>query len=115
MLRHLLEQFVQHPHAVVFDHDALGGVFFLQFQQELVVDLVRIVQDFDHDVVFPEALVAEFLDPLFALDDEGLFARVEIRILQRILYKLGLTCLQKTGKQVDGHFLGHITQLRTGA
>ena len=80
-----------------------------------IFDLVRVIQDLDHDIVFPETLVAELLDPLFALDDESLLPRVEIRILQRILYKLGLTCLQKTGKQVDGHFFGHITLLRTDA
>ena len=79
----------------------------LELRQEFDDDLVRVIEDLDHDVVFPEALVPEFLDPLFALDDEGLLACVEVRVFQRILYEFCLACLQKTGKQVYGHFLSH--------
>ena len=101
VLGHIVIQVIQHPHAVVFQHHPLGVVLHLQLGQIIGVQLAFVLQHLDEHIGRGKQVGVVLLHALFAQQQQGALAGVEALVFQRLLNELGLTGLQKAGKQID--------------
>ena len=100
-------QILQQPHAVVLnDHTACTG-FFFEPGQILGVQLRLILEDLQGHAGEGELLLVIFFLALFADQQQGLVAGVEIGVFKGLLNELGLAAFEEAHKQVNRDLVCH--------
>ena len=93
VIRHILEQLRQLPHAVVFQHNSGCAAFLQERFQMLRIQFLRFFNGVDIDVLAGHCGDIIFLLALFAQEQHGLFSGIKAFVLQGLLNKLGLSGL----------------------
>ena len=70
-------------------------------RQVLLVDLAFILNLFQIDILPVELRRVKLVNPLFALQDQRFFARIESLVLHRLLNDVRLAALQKAREQIN--------------
>ena len=99
VLRCLLEQVLQHPHAVVLNQNTFNHVLFNKLLQIIRTEVIP-VNFFNIYCRVCEILRLQFYLPLFKKEDQCALAVIEIASIQQILKECCLARSQKTCEQV---------------
>ena len=100
-------QVLQQPHAVVLDDHAACICFLGQFGQVLGVQLCFVLQIVEGHAGEGEFLLIVFLFALFADQQQGLVAGVEVGVFKGLLDEFGLSAFEEAHKQVDRDLICH--------
>ena len=101
IVRQVFVQLLQHPHPVVLDDDAVQLVLSADCGQIRLVDLAFVLDFFQIDVLPVEFFRLELVNAFLALQNQGLFPRIEPFVLHRFLNDVRFATLQKAGEQID--------------
>ena len=107
VFRQGIGQLLQQPHAVVLDDHAACAGFLFQLGQVLRVHLCLVLDHLDGHTGEGELLGVVLFFALFADQQQGLVAGVEVGVLKGLLNEFGLAAFQKAHKQVDRNFFCH--------
>ena len=100
-------QLLQQPHTVVLDDHAACTGFLFQVGQVLRVQLGLVLDDLHGHAGESELLGVVLFFALFADQQQGLVAGVEVGVFKGLLNEFGLAAFQKAHKQVDRNFFCH--------
>ena len=107
VLRQIVGQILQQPHAVVLDHHAACIGLLGQLGQVLGVELGLVLQIVEGHAGEREFLLVVFFLALLADQQQGLVARVEVGVFKCFLNELGLAAFEEANKQVNRNFVCH--------
>lgn len=103
VLRQRAVERVEHPHAVVLDHDALRARGLEPGREVLRRELALLLHGLELHAVAGKLLGLVFLYALLADQQQRRLAVVEALVLKRLLYEFRLSGLEKAGEKVNGY------------
>ena len=105
VFRHGVIEQVQHPHAIILDHHALGVHVVQPLGQVFAGQLAFIVQHMHVYTLVRELVGRVFLLALLADQQQRALAVAEALVLQGLLDEFRLAGLKKAGEQINGNIL----------